>query len=214
MTKVNKNLHHERRTYDKSILDINEVEQNPFKQFDLWYQEAAALGGFEANAMTLSTANAEGYPSSRVVLLKAYSTKGFIFFTNYKSQKGQEMAANRHVSLLFFYEQMQRQIRIVGQVQKIAEEASEAYFKTRPIESQYGAMISEQSHSLTSKKILEEEFEKLLRSNKKPQRPKHWGGYLVVPSYFEFWQGRPSRLHDRVSYTKQENSWSLKLLAP
>lgn len=214
MAKVSKNLHNERINYDKSTLHISQAKKNPFKQFDLWYHEAAEHGGFEANAMTLSTVDAKGVPSSRVVLLKEYSNEGLVFFTNYMSQKGEEMLKNDNVSLLFFYEQMQRQIRITGKVQKLSDQESEAYFNTRPIESQYGAMLSNQSHRINSKEELEQEFNRLLKSNKKTQRPKHWGGYIVKPSYFEFWQGRPNRMHDRISYAIQKDSWSIDLLSP
>lgn len=212
---VKKKLHDARKTYDKSSLDLENTRENPFKQFDQWYHEAEDQGGFEANAMVLSTANAEGHPSLRVVLLKEYSDEGFVFFSNYNSRKGAEMDVNPHVSILFFYESMQRQIRITGKVIKLSDKASEEYFKTRPLESQYGAMISNQSHPLKSKSELEDKFKSIQESNKKPQRPKHWGGYIVVPSYFEFWQGRPNRLHDRVCYTLTDNnSWDKGLIAP
>tara|TARA_B110000459_G_scaffold31291_1_gene32090 strand:+ start:543 stop:1187 length:645 start_codon:yes stop_codon:yes gene_type:complete len=214
VSEINKNLHQERKSYDQSTLRIQTVDKDPIKQFDQWYCEADSFGDFEANAMVISTVGMDGRPSSRVVLLKEYSNEGLIFFSNYDSRKGREMAANNAVSVLFFYEQMQRQIRIDGRVEKISEKASEDYFKTRPIESQYGAMVSQQSHPLASKEDLEKEFQSILRSKKKPQRPKHWGGYLLKPSYFEFWQGRPNRLHDRIYYSFEKNSWNRGILSP
>ena len=214
MVRVNKNLHKERINYDKYVLNIEDTADSPFLQFDEWYHEAEDHGGFEANAMVLSTADENGMPSSRVVLLKAYSNDGLVFYSNYASEKGRKMVTNNKVSLLFFYEAFQRQIRINGLVERISEEKSEAYFKTRPKESQFGAMISKQSEMITSKEELERRFEELKKSNIDPVRPKSWGGYLVKPNYFEFWQGRPSRMHDRIFYRKEKETWVKGLLSP
>ena len=214
MVRVNKNLHKERVSYDLAKLHLEDTADTPFLQFDLWYHEAEAHGGFEANAMILSTADNLGMPTSRVVLLKEYSNKGFVFFSNYSSEKGRQISSNNQVSLLFFYEALQRQIRINGLVERLSEKDSDDYFKTRPIESQYGAMASKQSQVLESKEALERSFEELKTGSAIPKRPKDWGGYVVKPIYFEFWQGRPSRMHDRVFYKKEKETWEKGLLSP
>jgi pyridoxamine 5'-phosphate oxidase len=217
MSKTNhpqKNLHQERKTYNKSEIIWENTPNDPFIKFDKWYHEAGELGTFEANAMILATASKEALPNARVVLLKEYSKEGFVFFSNYESQKGKELAQNPQVSLLFFYESMERQIRIHGIVRKISEEASDAYFYSRPIDSQFGAMASPQSKEIESQDTLEENFKSLLTSNKKPQRPSHWGGYIVQANYFEFWQGRPNRMHNRICYEFKANTWRKFLIAP
>lgn len=214
MVRVNKKLHKKRINYDQAVLRLEDTAASPFLQFDQWYHEAETYGGFEENAMVLSTADDKGMPTSRVVLLKEYSNKGFVFYSNYASEKGRQMAQNKQVSLLFFYEALQRQIRINGIVERVSEEASEAYFKTRPVESQYGAMASNQSTIISSKEELERYFEQLKSGDTAPKRPKNWGGYIVKPHYFEFWQGRPSRMHDRVFYRKEKETWVKGLLSP
>lgn len=214
MDSLKKNLHHERKSYDKDSLSLSNAAESPFSQFDDWYKEAAALGTFEANAMVLSTSSLKGLPSSRVVLLKEYSKEGFVFFSNYDSRKGAELNSNDHVAILFFYEQLQRQIRIEGKVEKLSEKENDAYFYSRPIESQYGAMASPQSQAIESKEALEKAVEELVKSNKKPQRPVSWGGYIVKAVNFEFWQGRPNRLHDRICYQLINNTWQKIQIAP
>lgn len=214
MDKLKKSLHDERKTYDKSTLSLEGSSSNPFLQFDLWYKEASKIGGFEANAMVLSTASPAGVPNSRVVLLKEYSTEGFVFFTNYNSHKGEELMQNKHVALLFFYEQLQRQIRILGQVERLSAQANDAYFYSRPIESQYGAMVSPQSERIENKNVLEEKVLEYIRLNKKPQRPESWGGYIVKAISFEFWQGRPSRMHDRICFELNNKTWQKFQIAP
>lgn len=213
MKGAKENLHNQRKNYDKYSLSPESAQENPFSQFDIWYKEAAALKTFEANAFVLSTAS-NNIPKSRVVLLKEYAASGFVFFTNYNSQKGKDILNNPIVSLLFFYEQMQRQIRVLGKAERVSEEQSDAYFYSRPLKSQYGAMLSAQSDELKEDANLEDELAKLVNANKKPQRPKHWGGYIVKASSFEFWQGRPSRLHDRICYEKSNNSWRKFRVAP
>ena len=172
------------------------------------------LGGFEANAMVLSTVSTVGFPSSRMVLLKEYSNAGFVFFSNYNSRKGMELASNKQVSILFFYEQLQRQIRIEGQVEKLSNQENDDYFYSRPLESQYGAMVSPQSRAIDNKEALEDAVEELIKSNKKPQRPASWGGYIVKAINFEFWQGRPNRLHDRICYELNNKIWHKIQIAP
>jgi pyridoxamine 5'-phosphate oxidase len=207
-------LHHERKTYDKASLSLANAADNPFLQFDLWYKEAADLGGFEANAMVISTASLKGLPSSRVVLLKEYSNEGFVFFSNYNSRKGAELALNNQISILFFYEQLQRQIRIEGHVEKLSDQQNDDYFYSRPLESQYGAMVSPQSELIEDKQALESAAQDLMKSNKKPHRPASWGGYIVKARNFEFWQGRPSRLHDRICYQLKNKIWQKNQIAP
>jgi pyridoxamine 5'-phosphate oxidase len=209
-----KNLHHERKTYDKASLSLLNTEANPFSQFDAWYKEAHDIGGFEANAMVLSTVSTVGFPSSRMVLLKEYSNAGFVFFSNYNSRKGMELASNKQVSILFFYEQLQRQIRIEGQVEKLSNQENDDYFYSRPLESQYGAMVSPQSRVIDNKEALEDAVKELIKSNKKPQRPASWGGYIVKAINFEFWQGRPNRLHDRICYELNNKIWHKIQIAP
>lgn len=209
-------LHQERRNYQKDFLQIENVANNPFSQFDSWFTKAQQVGSFEANAMSISTVSIEGKPSSRIVLLKEYSERGLVFFSNYNSEKGQNLAQNKHIACLFFYEAMERQIRIEGVVQKLQDEENDAYFYSRPIESQYAAMASNQSSVLADEEELENKLQEIKSTHKKPQRPLHWGGYLIQPSYFEFWQGRPNRLHDRICFILDEanNTWSKKRLAP
>lgn len=214
MSSLNNKLHNERRSYEKDELHINNTNNNPFIQFDSWYKEAATLKKFEANAMILSTVSKTFQPSSRVVLLKAYNESGFQFFTNYNSLKGLEIATNNKVSVLFFYEAMERQIRIEGKASKLSEDENDEYFYSRPLESQYGAMASNQSSLLKNKFELEDKLNELKKLHTKPKRPLNWGGYNIKPHYFEFWQGRPNRLHDRVAYQLVNNNWTKNLLFP
>lgn len=214
MAAKNRKLHHFRKEYNKFQLSIESSALDPFEQFGLWFHQALELGGFEANAMVLSTISEDMQPSSRVVLLKEYSENGFVFYTNYTSRKGNEIEFNPKVAILFFYEAMERQIRIQGVLEKISSEESSKYFDSRPLESQYGAMVSPQSKKIESKESLDAELLKLKTENKKPQMPKHWGGYLLKANYFEFWQGRPNRLHDRVCYELKEGQWNKFAIAP
>lgn len=183
---------------------------DPFKLFEKWFEEAKLSEPFEVNAMILSTVDAEHRPHTRVVLLKSFSHEGFIFFTNYLSAKGKQIENNPHVSLLFFWQSLQRQVRISGIAQKIPKEQSDEYFYSRPSDSQRAAVVSKQSQILTSRTKLIKEYKKVLD----PVRPEHWGGYIVTPNYFEFWQGMESRLHDRVAYTIQNNKWTYVRLYP
>lgn len=205
-------LHDERRLYNLSSLNENEVPVDPFSLFSAWYDLAKNTEGIlEPNIMTLATATIQAKPSARIVLLKEVNNEGFVFFTNYHSRKGKEIAHNPQAEILFFWDRIEKQIRIEGTIKKISAAASETYFYSRPIESQYGAMASPQS-SVITKEQLEENL--VIAQKEKPVRPENWGGYVLQPNYFEFWQGRPSRLHDRIIYVKNEESWQISRLAP
>jgi len=207
-----------RKEYTQASLDESEVDKNPFSQFSLWFDQAIRSSGDEANAMVLSTLQPNGRPASRVVLLKGLTDRGFVFFTNYTSAKGQALSANPWASLLFFWPSLERQVRIEGAVEKISAAESDAYYRSRPLRSRIGAWASPQSQVITSRQWLADAFtahETALGDD--PARPHHWGGYCLVPDRLEFWQGRPSRLHDRVVYrlSSQEGTrWEIQRLAP
>lgn len=205
-----------REEYVLSTLDLSEVDQNPMVQFSKWFENALESNLPEPNAMTLATVNKTGAPSARIVLLKGFDEKGFVFFTNYKSQKGIEISENPNVALVFSWLELQRQIRIEGVASKISPKDSEDYFKTRPRGSKIGALASPQSRPI-DRKDLEHSFQMIenqfFQSNDIPM-PEHWGGYSVKPIRIEFWQGRRSRLHDRINYTLVEGNWKLERLAP
>ncbi|MCX7863319.1 MAG: pyridoxamine 5'-phosphate oxidase [Bacteroidales bacterium] len=201
------NLSDYRKNYSGKVII---ARKNPFKLFEKWFQEAEKFESFEVNAMVLSTVDEQLQPHSRVVLLKSFSEKGFVFFTHYSSAKGKQIEHNQKVSLLFFWQTTERQVRILGTCQKISAAESDKYFYSRPVESQKSAMISKQSEILPSRAALIRQFKNI----KHPVRPETWGGYLVVPYYFEFWQGMPSRLHDRVAYSIVQGEWSHVRLYP
>jgi pyridoxamine 5'-phosphate oxidase len=204
-----------RKEYTLKSLDIKELNPDPITQFKIWLQEALASEVLEVNAMTLSTIGMDGSPNGRIVLLKEVD-HGFVFFTNYQSEKGKELEVSGKASLTFFWAELERQVRIKGMVTKIAESESDEYFFSRPIGSQIGAWTSPQSQKIESREILDRRQQEVeARFQKEPMfRPAHWGGYRLVPSSVEFWQGRPSRLHDRVNYTTGNESWSMDRLAP
>lgn len=200
----------------QSLLE-SDMDSEPIKQFDKWWQQAIESNIDEVNAMTLATVDKEGRPTARIVLLKDYDEKGFVFFTNYESSKGQNINHNSNVALVFFWKELERQIRIEGVAQKISEQQSDEYFYSRPTESKIGAWASPQSQKIESREVLENNFRKaeLDFRDQNIQRPPHWGGYLVVPNKIEFWQGRPGRLHDRIVYSKdKEGKWTFIRLAP
>jgi pyridoxamine 5'-phosphate oxidase len=211
------NLHKHRKSYEKGILSEDSVDSNPFQQFRTWYYQTELSGGVdEVNAMTLSTIDAQGFPRGRVVLLKKYDENGFYFYTNYNSEKGRSIAANNKVSLSFFWPVMERQIIIKGLAVKTSEIDSENYFHSRPKGSQLGAVVSEQSSPVANRDILEEKLKKMESEyeHKEVPKPESWGGYMVSPVSFEFWQGRPNRLHDRILYTLESEDWKIQRLQP
>ena len=206
-----------RKNYTQQSLSENDAEVNPIQQFSKWWDEAVASDIDEVNAMTLATASSDGMPSARIVLLKEYDVNGFTFFTNYNSFKGQQLAENPKACLVFFWKELERQVRITGLIEKISSAASDEYFSSRPQGSQVGAIASPQSQVIESREWLDSHYSILEKElhDKKLQRPPHWGGYIVKPVIVEFWQGRPSRLHDRLQYTLEENgNWKIERLAP
>ena len=208
-------LHDIRDEYSKQELSRRQCDSNPIKQFEKWLGEAIEAKVHEPTAMNLATLNAQGKPSSRVVLLKEVNSQGFVFFTNYQSQKGQALAINPFAALNFFWPELERQVRVEGVVEKLSEAQSDDYFAGRPYTSRIGAWASEQSAVIKSKNTLLAKA--ALIAAKYPfnvPRPPHWGGYLVIPEMLEFWQGRPSRLHDRIRYRLENNLWIIERLSP
>jgi pyridoxamine 5'-phosphate oxidase len=205
-----------RKDYKLKTLDESDVAPNPITQFSNWWEEAVHSEIDEVNAMTLATINEQGHPAARIVLLKSFDENGFLFFTNYNSDKGKQLAAHNHAALVFFWKELERQVRIEGIVAKTSEADSDAYFHSRPLGSQIGAWASEQSSVIPAREVLEANVEKYTAQfGNAVQRPPHWGGYCVKPVKVEFWQGRSSRLHDRIVYTLQPgNSWKIERLAP
>ena len=213
---LNKQVADLRKDYRLASLDEQEVAQDPFAQFERWWKDATTSELDEPNAMTLATSTPDGYPSARIVLLKTFSTDGFIFFTNYESRKAVEMAANPKVSLLFFWRELERQVRIDGIVSKTAADISDEYYNSRPLGSRISAIVSPQSRVVPHRTFLEEQVRILAEKYvlEEPKRPDYWGGYVVKPERVEFWQGRSNRLHDRILYRKEEESWKIERLAP
>jgi pyridoxamine 5'-phosphate oxidase len=206
-----------RTDYKLHSLDETDVASDPVAQFTRWWDEAINSAVDEVNAMTLATASKEGHPSARIVLLKGYDAQGFIFFTNYNSQKGKELEDNPRAALVFFWKELERQVRIEGIVAKIPDSESDTYFESRPAGSRIGAWASPQSETISDRKVIEHnflDFENKYGTGDIP-RPPHWGGYIVKTTLFEFWQGRSSRLHDRIQYTIQPGgNWKIERLAP
>lgn len=206
-----------RKDYKLHSLDEKEIAKDPFKQFGQWWEEALNASIDEVNAMTLATASAEGVPSARIVLLKGYDEGGFVFFTNYNSYKGHDLSENPRACLVFFWKELERQVRITGLVQKVSAEESDNYFNSRPAGSRIGAWTSPQSQVIRDRQWLDEsEAEQLKKfEGKDITRPSHWGGYRVKPITIEFWQGRSNRLHDRIQYSLEETGeWKVERLAP
>lgn len=205
-----------RREYTQSGLDRKDLAADPFEQFDLWFKQALDSDYPDANAMSLSTVSTDGKPSSRTVLLKGFDEEGFTFFTNYNSVKGQDIAANNQVALLFPWLQFERQIRICGVAKKLSPQQSADYFLSRPLGSQLGAWASDQSKAIASRDALVDQLNEATERFKDsaPTTPEHWGGYKVIPKTIEFWQGRESRLHDRFEYRLTAGTWELNRLQP
>lgn len=214
---MNKNLANYRRVYSKGKLLEAELPSNPMNLFKDWFEEVEeGRDPMEVNAMTISTIGKDGYPKNRVVLLKEFTAEGFIFYTNYASDKGHALAHNPHICISFFWPQMERQVIIRGVAEKSSEEKAIEYFNSRPRGSQLGAWASNQSSEVASRQVLEEKLRELEEEfkDKEVPKPETWGGYLVRPVDFEFWQGRPNRLHDRIYYSVKDNKWNIKRLAP
>ena len=214
---MQKNIADLRRDYTKATLDVTTVNPDPVVQFEIWFKEALEAQVIEPNAMNISTVNEQGKPSSRIVLLKGIENKKFVFFTNYQSRKGREIEANPACALTFFWPDLERQVRIEGVITRVDNQISEDYFKSRPKGSQIGAWASPQSTVIKDRSILEERYrqieQKYLNEAALP-KPHQWGGYGVDPFVIEFWQGRSSRMHDRIEYTKVDGSWRIHRLAP
>jgi pyridoxamine 5'-phosphate oxidase len=204
-----------RKDYTLKSLGEADVANNPFDQFTIWWNEAIASNIDEVNAMTLATVSKNLKPTARIVLLKDYNTAGFTFFTNYNSQKGEDLLQNPNATVCFFWKELQRQIRIEGLVEKVSNEMNDEYFNSRPEGSKLGAWASPQSKVIESRNILIENEAKFKEQfGNQIQRPPHWGGYRLIPNYIEFWQGRSNRLHDRISYKFENDIWKIERLAP
>ncbi|AOJ38881.1 pyridoxamine 5'-phosphate oxidase [Burkholderia sp. AU33423] len=207
-----------RINYSRASLDEADVAHDPFAQFDRWFKEALAAKLPEPNTMTLATVGADGRPSARIVLIKGVDERGFVFFTNYESRKGRDLAAHPQAALLFYWIELERQVRIEGRIEKTSAEESDRYFASRPLGSRIGAWASAQSAVIDSRATLEAQEKAVSeRYGDNPPRPPHWGGYRLVPDSIEFWQGRPSRLHDRLLYTRDAGTstgWSISRLSP
>jgi pyridoxamine 5'-phosphate oxidase len=207
---------HIRSEYQRASLSEQDVSADPIEQFNNWFKEAVNAKVPEVNAMSLATVNADGRPSSRIVLVKEIDQRGFTWFTHYSSRKGEDLAGHPSGALLFFWSELERQVRIEGRVEKISAEESDAYFNSRPVASRHGALASDQSKPIADRNLLEERISSIAAQfGEQVPRPATWGGYRLVPDYFEFWQGRPSRLHDRIAFTKNESGiWIKSRLQP
>jgi pyridoxamine 5'-phosphate oxidase len=208
------NIVHHRKSYEKHSLEVEDLKATPHEMLEFWLSEVEELHDF--NAMVVSSVDASGQPHSRVVLLRGVNEDGLKFYTNYSSNKGQELELNNKVALNFFWPTVERQVRVEGELHKLSDAESDAYFNSRPRESQIGAWVSPQSSTIDSREVLNERFREFtdkFEGHLVP-RPAHWGGYIIRPKYFEFWQGRPNRLHDRLTYSLVEGNWSIGRMAP
>lgn len=205
-----------RTNYQKFELTEQSVNRDPFQQLKLWLNDAVANQAPDPTAMILSTVDQDGYPESRVVLLKELTPEGLVFFTNFNSKKGKQISENQHVAVVFFWADTERQVRIKGIAEQITDADSETYFLSRPLESQLGAWSSPQSQVIESRRVLDENYAhyKQFFLNNELKKPPHWGGFLIRPEYFEFWQGRSNRLHDRIEFCREGQNWKIHRLAP
>ncbi len=205
-----------RKNYTQAGLLETDIDSNPFRQFQLWFEQAVAANLTEPNAMTLATVTADGKPSARIVLLKAFDDRGLVFYTNYNSQKGVELQAQPFAALVFLWHDLERQVRIEGKIELVSEAEATAYFHSRPVNSQLGAWASAQSKAIADRAVLEDRLHQLEQEylDRSIPKPPHWGGIRVIPQEFEFWQGRPSRLHDRLRYQLVDSIWQIARLAP
>jgi pyridoxamine 5'-phosphate oxidase len=204
-----------RQEYMRQSLDERDVGRNPIAQFNCWFDEAVTAKMPMVNSMTLATVGANGQPSARIVLLKGVDARGFVFYTNYASRKGSELAANPRAALLFHWVELEREVRIEGRVEQVSARESDDYFASRPLGSRHAAIASPQSEVVADRAVLEARFADAERSQgDAPARPPHWGGYRVLPASVEFWQGRPNRLHDRVLFSRLAAGWKIERLAP
>jgi len=206
----------ERREYARASLNREDLNPDPFAQFDVWLKEALSTDNKDPTAMSLATASKDGIPTLRTVLLKFFDAKGFVFYTNLESKKARQIAENPHAALLFYWSEFERQVKITGTVEKVGHTESVKYFLSRPRESQLGAWVSAQSSIISSRSVLEQKFDEMKRkfANKEIPLPSFWGGYRVIPATIEFWQGRTNRLHDRFLYTRVDDRWEIERLAP
>ena len=214
---MKKDIGHLRKVYEKGSLEIPSVGKDPLVFFKKWFDQAQSNKNIEEpNAFSLSTIGKEGFPKSRIVLMKSFDKEGFVFYTNYNSEKGKDIMSNSKVGISFFWPSLERQVIIKGNASKIQDEISDKYFDSRPIGSRLGAMVSNQSQVITDRIILEEKLEnlKIIYKTVSPKRPKNWGGFNISPFWFEFWQGRPNRLHDRIIFDKIDNKWAVYRLSP
>ena len=216
MSDVAKSVSELRREYARETLDEKQVTPDPFNQFRHWFDQARQSDLIDANAMTLASCDTHGQPSARIVLLKDFDAQGFVFYTNYDSRKGKELARNPRASLLFYWGPLERQIRIQGSVEKVHPSESDEYYQQRPIGARLGAWASPQSQVIENRAVIDSRLaEVTARFNGEPSRPPHWGGYRLNPNMLEFWQGRPDRLHDRVRYSLgNDMRWAIERLAP
>ncbi len=216
MADIKKIIHTLRYDFKKNSLDESTAKKNPYDEFELWMNEAIKKKLHEPNAMVLSTATKKGIPSSRVVLLRGIDKKGFVFYTNYTSKKGKDIAENPNAALLFYWAQIEKQVRVTGVISKISEKKSTDYFNSRPRSGQLGAWVSRQSTVIANRNILAAKYLELEQklTGQKIERPEYWGGYVLKPASFEFWQGRESRLHDRLLYSKIKSGWMMERLSP
>lgn len=210
------NIEDVRNDYQKSELKDSDIEKDPINQFEIWFEFAMKSKIAEPNAMTLATSSTDGKPSARIVLLKGYSHKGFVFYTNYMGRKALEIETNPFAAIVIYWKELERQIRIEGKIEKVKRADSDNYFLSRPLESRISAVVSNQSQVVNTRETLEIKWETFLKENfdKSFPRPDYWGGYILIPAAIEFWQGRPNRLHDRILYSKSNGEWEINRLEP